>query len=85
MALKDDYLIDTLMDMGALDGAQVEVARAVAEPAGAGVIDTMVLQKTINPDVLVQARAMQYGCEVADIRELQACKIAGLPKPTGCV
>ena len=72
MAVKDDYLIDTLMDMGALDGAQVEVARAVAEPAGAGVIDTMVLQKTINPDVLVQARAMQYGCEVADIRELQA-------------
>tara|TARA_B100000959_G_scaffold278150_1_gene336014 strand:- start:54 stop:1781 length:1728 start_codon:yes stop_codon:yes gene_type:complete len=71
MALKDDYLIDTLMDMGELDAAQVEAARAVAEPAGAGVIDTMALQKTFNPDLLVQARAMQYGCEVADLRELQ--------------
>ena len=70
MAVKDDYLIDTLMDMGALDGAQVEAARSVAEPAGAGVIDTMVLQKLLNPDLLVQARGMQFGCEVADLREL---------------
>lgn len=71
MAVKDDYLIDTLMDMGALDGAQVEAARSVAEPAGAGVIDTMVLQKSLNPDLLVQARGMQFGCEVADLRELR--------------
>ena len=71
MAVKDDYLIDTLMDMGALDGAQVEAARSVAESAGAGVIDTMVLQKSLNPDLLVQARGMQFGCEVADLRELR--------------
>jgi len=70
MAVKDDYLIDTLMDMGKLDAAQVEAARAVAEPVGAGVIDTMVIQKTLNPELLVQARGMQYGCEVADLREL---------------
>ena len=70
MAVKDDYLIDTLMDMGALDGSQVEAARSVAESAGAGVIDTMVLQKSLNPDLLVQARGMQFGCEVADLREL---------------
>jgi len=70
MAVKDDYLIDTLMNMGELDAAQVEAARAVAEPAGAGVVDTMVVQKTLNPDLLVSARGMQYGCEVADLREL---------------
>ena len=40
MAVKDDYLLDTLMDMGVVDPSQVEAARAVAEPAGAGVIDT---------------------------------------------
>ena len=45
MAIKDDYLIDTLMNMGSIDGTQVEAARAMAEPAGAGVIDTLVLQK----------------------------------------
>ncbi|MDP6903381.1 MAG: GspE/PulE family protein [Verrucomicrobiota bacterium] len=70
MAVKDDYLIDTLMNMGELDAAQVEAARAVAEPAGAGVVDTMVVQKTLNPDLLVSARGMQYGCEVADLREV---------------
>ena len=70
MAVKDDYLIDTLMNMGEFDAAQVEAARAVAEPAGAGVVDTMVVQKTLNPDLLVSARGMQYGCEVADLREL---------------
>ena len=71
MAVKDDYLLDTLMDMGAVDPSQVEAARAVAEPAGAGVIDTMVISKTLNPDLLVQARGMQYGCDPIDLRELQ--------------
>ncbi len=71
MAVKDDYLLDTLMDMGAVDPSQVEAARAVAEPAGAGVIDTMVISKTLNPDLLVQARGMQYGCDTIDLRELQ--------------
>ena len=71
MAAKDDYLIDTLMDMGSIDGAQVEAARVAAEPMGAGVVDTMVLQKTLNPDLLVQARGMQYGCEVINLKDLQ--------------
>ena len=66
MAVKDDYLLDTLMDMGAVDPSQVEAA-ALAEPAER-VIDTMVISKT-QIDLLVQARGMQYGCDAIDLRE----------------
>lgn len=71
MAANDDYLIDTLMDMGAVDVAQVDAARPAAEAAGAGVVDTLIVQKSLNPDLVVKARAMQFGCEVVDLRELR--------------
>ncbi len=69
VAVKDDYLIDTLMDMGAIESAQVEAARPAAEAANAGLVDTLVVQKVLNPDRIVQARAVQVGSEVVDLRE----------------
>jgi type IV pilus assembly protein PilB len=71
MAGKDDYLVDTLIDMGAVDPAQVDAARPAAEAAGAGVVDTLVVQKTLNPDFVVQARAMQARVEVVDLSEFR--------------
>ena len=53
MAVNDDYLIDTLMNMGAVDGAQVEAARPAAEAANAGLVDTLIVQKVLNPDRIV--------------------------------
>ena len=67
MAGKDDYLGETLIDMGAVDPTQVDAARPAAEAAGAGVVDTLVVQKTLNPDFVVQARAMQARVEVVDL------------------
>jgi len=71
MAVKDDYLVDTLMDMGLVDNAQLDAARPAAESAGAGLVDTLVVQKIINIDQITQARAMQFGCEVVDLREVR--------------
>jgi general secretion pathway protein E/type IV pilus assembly protein PilB len=72
VAVNDDYLIDTLMDMGAVDGAQVEAARPAAEAANAGLVDTLIVQKVLSPDRIVHARAMQFGSEVVDLSELRA-------------
>ena len=71
MAVKDDYLVDTLMNMGLVDNAQLDSARPAAESAGAGLVDTLVVQKIINIDQITQARAMQFGCEQVDLRELR--------------
>ncbi|SVE15399.1 uncharacterized protein METZ01_LOCUS468253, partial [marine metagenome] len=72
VAINDDYLIDTLMNMGAVDVAQVEAARPAAEAANAGVVDTLIVQKVLNPDRIVHARAMQFGSEVVDLSDLRA-------------
>ena len=71
MAVKDDYLVDTLMNMGLVDNVQLDAARPAAESAGAGLVDTLVVQKIINIDQITQARAMQFGCEQIDLRELR--------------
>ena len=71
MAGKDDYLIDTLIDMGAVDPAQVDAARPAAEAAGAGLVDTLVVQKTLNPDYVVQARVTQARVAVVDLSEMR--------------
>jgi type IV pilus assembly protein PilB len=70
LANKDDYLLDTLMNMGAVDGVQVEAARPAADAAGAGLVDTLVVQKVLNPDQVVQARAMQAGVEMINLRDV---------------
>ena len=71
MAVNDDYLIDTLMDMGAVDSAQVDAARPAAEAANAGLVDTLIVQKVLDPDRIVHARAMQYGSEVVDLGDVK--------------
>ena len=71
MAVKDDYLVDTLMNMGLVDNAHLDAARPAAESAGAGLVDTLVVQKIINIDQITQARAMQFGCEQIDLRDLR--------------
>ncbi|SVD57886.1 uncharacterized protein METZ01_LOCUS410740, partial [marine metagenome] len=71
VAVNDDYLIDTLMNMGAVDSAQVDAARPAAEAANAGVVDTLIVQKVLDPDRIVHARAMQFGSEVVDLGDVK--------------
>ena len=57
MAAKDDYLIDTMVDMGLLSHDQVEEARAEAEASGEGILDTMVKTGRLEPSLVVAAEA----------------------------
>ena len=71
VAVNDDYLVETLCNMGLVENSDLEEARTHAEEVGAGVVDTLVLQKVIGPDDLTRARAMQYGLELTNVSDAQ--------------
>ena len=70
MAAKDDYLVETLYDMGVVHEGQVDTARTTADMAGVGVVDTLIKQKAINSEDLIRARAMHFGMEVVDLQDV---------------
>ena len=57
MAAKDDYLIDTLVEMGLLMSSDIENARAEADSTGEGVIDTLVKQGILASSQVATAKA----------------------------
>ncbi|MSR66742.1 MAG: type II/IV secretion system protein [Pedosphaera sp.] len=71
MAQKDDFLLDALSDMGVVNESQIAEARQLAESAGAGVVDTLVVNKSIKADDITRARALLYHMEVVDLRDLR--------------
>ena len=71
MAFKDDYLVDTLADMGLVTNSQLEEIRAEAEAAGSGVVDLMLAKKIVSSADVTQARAVQFGAEVVDLNGMR--------------
>jgi len=71
VAAKDDYLIDTMLDMGLLTHEQVDSGRAQAEAAGEGVLDTMVKSGSIEPSTVVMAKSTYFGVESITISDLR--------------
>lgn len=71
MATKDDYLIDTMMDMGLLTSEQVDSVRADADSTGEGLIDTLVTRDVIKLAEVAQARAAHAGVDFVKISELR--------------
>ena len=65
MAEKDDYLLDSLVDLGFTNAEQV--ARARTESGGVGVVDYLVANKVIRPADVTQAKAAQFGAEVVNL------------------
>lgn len=63
VAAKDDYLIDTMLDMGLLSYDQVENARAEAEVSGEGVLDTLIKGGSLEPSMVVAAKSTYFGVE----------------------
>ena len=57
MAAKDDFLIDTLVDMALLTSEQVAEARTEADSTGEGVIDTLVAKGALKSTQVAQAKA----------------------------
>lgn len=71
MAAKDDFLIDTLVDMALLTSEQVDEARNEADSTGEGVIDTLVAKGVLKSAQVAQAKAANFGVEYIDLSELK--------------
>ncbi len=69
VAAKDDYLIDTMLDMGLLTHEQVEAGRAEAEANGEGVLDTIVKGGSLDPMMVTMAKATYFGVEAVNLSE----------------
>jgi type IV pilus assembly protein PilB len=72
VAAKDDYLIDTMLDMGLLTHDVVDAGRAEAEASGEGVLDTMVKGGSLDPAMVTMAKATYFGVESVNLSELRA-------------
>jgi type IV pilus assembly protein PilB len=71
VAAKDDYLLDTLQDMGLVTNEQLDAARAEADANGEGVVDTLLSQKVLRSADVAQAKAAQFGAEFINLSEVQ--------------
>jgi general secretion pathway protein E/type IV pilus assembly protein PilB len=71
VAAKDDYLIDTLVEMGLVSGDQLAAARAEADTSGEGVVDTLVKQGAVRSADVAQAKATQFGAEFVSLRDMR--------------
>ena len=82
MAAKDDYLIDTLTEMGLLMSADIETARAEADSTGEGVVDTLVKSGVINSAQVANAKAAQLGVEFVLLSDMKIADdaIAAVPR-----
>lgn len=70
MAVKDDYLVDTLEEMGLVTGDDVSIAKAEVESGefeDQGIIDRLLAAQIIAPANITQAKAIQFGIETLDL------------------
>jgi type IV pilus assembly protein PilB len=71
VATKDDYLIDTLMDMGLVTNEQLEPIRAEADSTGEGLVDTLVAKKVLRSADVAQAKAAQFNAEFVNLSDMR--------------
>jgi type IV pilus assembly protein PilB len=71
VAEQDDYLVDSLVDLGFVDAGQVAKARAEAQASGVGVVDLLLANHLIQPADVTQAKAAQFGAEVVQLAGLK--------------
>lgn len=82
MAAKDDYLVDTLLDMGLLMQTDVDGIREEAEAAGQGILDTLISKSVIRSADVATAKAAQFGVEYVPLSEMKITDdvIAAVPR-----
>jgi general secretion pathway protein E/type IV pilus assembly protein PilB len=71
VAARDDYLIDTLVDMGLVTDDQLGPLRQEADSTGEGLVDTLVAKKIISAGQVAQAKASQFGVEFVNLGEMR--------------
>lgn len=82
MAVKDDYLVDALVEMGYVTAAQLDQVRADADGSGEGLVDMLVSRNIVQKHDVLTARAAQFGAEVIDLSEMRISDevIAAVPR-----
>jgi type IV pilus assembly protein PilB len=71
VAAKDDYLIETLIDMGLLMHSDVDSVREEAESNGKGILDTLIERGVLRSADVATAKAAQFGVEYVPLGEMQ--------------
>jgi type IV pilus assembly protein PilB len=71
VAAKDDYLLDTLIDLGYLTHEQVESVRPDAESSGEGIIDLLITRHLLPPNAVTQAKATYFNAEVVTLADMR--------------
>ena len=69
MAARDDYLIDTLTEMGVVTDEELNLAQDESMSSGEGVVDTLVAKGVIMPVQISQAKAAQFGTEFVELSD----------------
>ncbi|MCL4178810.1 MAG: Flp pilus assembly complex ATPase component TadA [Verrucomicrobia bacterium] len=71
MATRDDYLIDTLIEMGLVTEDQLGPVREAADSTGEGVVDTLIARQVLTPANVAMAKAAQFGVEFVNLSEMR--------------
>ena len=82
VAGKNDYLIESLIELGYLTHEQVEQVQPDALASGEGVVDLLITQKVLAPSAVLQAKASHFGAELVTLSELRLADdvIAAVPR-----
>ena len=82
MAVRDDYLVDTLVDMGFVTNQQLNEIRPEADANGGGIVDLLLSRNLVRPIDVVTARAAQFGAEVINLEEVRIADevLAAVPR-----
>lgn len=71
MAAKDDFLIDSMVDMGLLTHDQVDAVRSDAEALGEGLLDTLIKSGQLDPSMVTMAKATYFGVESVPLGDMR--------------
>lgn len=69
MAARDDYLVDTLAEMGVVTDEELALAQDESMSSGQGVVDTLIAKGVVMPIQVSQAKAAQFGTEFIELGE----------------
>jgi general secretion pathway protein E/type IV pilus assembly protein PilB len=71
VAAQDDFLLETMLDMGLTTHEAVEEVRPEAESSGEGVVDTLVKTGRLEPSLVVMAKSTYFGVEMVTLSEIR--------------
>ena len=69
MAARDDYLVDTLAEMGVVTDEELALAQDESMSSGEGVVDTLIAKGVVMPIQVSQPKAAQFGTEFIELGE----------------